>query len=142
MENLIKSKLNIIDKINLIFAKRKLENCLNTKGYEVWERIKNEKIKYNSEILELAWEKAETTDYKKFPTYIQEEKSKTIDKRNIVFLAPEIQNSLIKNNNEMLNFVDENIRVNYLKQNPTICEKYCEYKYSQMEKILFYEFNI
>ena len=123
-KSLVKNKLNILDKIKMRLTIKKLQKATVGQGYNIWNEIKNEKIKFNPEILELAWSKSNTEDYKNFPTHFQEEKSNYISDFYIKLLSEEVQKNIIEKNPKMLGFVEENIRNDFFQRNPFKCGQY------------------
>ena len=54
MNNLIETKINIIDKLMIKFKERKLLTSAKGQGFSIWNQIKNPKVKYAESILDLA----------------------------------------------------------------------------------------
>lgn len=87
MNNLIETKINIIDKLMIKFKERKLLTSAKGQGFSIWNQIKNPKVKYAESILDLAWKKSREIDYKSFPEYLQKEKYKEMNKVLIGYLS-------------------------------------------------------
>ncbi len=127
-------KLNIIDIIQKRLIIRRLRK---NKEIDSWKQIKNPKIKYDQEIMDLAWENLFLTNneegYKEFPKDMQLKKGSS-NSNIIALLDDEVQRLLAEQNKSMINNCSEEVRESLVLSKP---QEYLEIvSYNERERLV------
>ena len=127
-------KLNLIQKTKIWYYLRKLEG---KKNFSVWENIKDNIVKFNPEILELAWKIAyESGDFSKlglFPNSLKFEKA-SLDEEIIQYLDAKTQRIIASTEPEKLEKCSVDVQKALAEENPKV---YILYAQKSVQKEIF-----
>ena len=139
-DQLREQKLNIIDIIQKKLTVRKLRK---NKEIDFWKQIKNPKIKYDQEIMDLAWENLFLTNNeegcKEFPKDMQLKKGSS-NSNIIALLDEEVQKLLVEKNQSIINSCSKEVIESLVLAKP---QEYLEkILYSEREKLVLKNHDI